>query len=101
ACVASGRVRRATSAAGSCPMWPPLRLAGGSCSGLQRLRGAGGLPDPGQELMQLMVLGAPGDDALQYIGQPGQRIDAVQLACVEQRREAGPVARSTLRSSKE
>src|SRR5271156_3464563 len=78
-----------------------VRPTGGSCGGPQRLPGGGGLPVPGQQLVQLMALGAAGDDALQHIGQPGQRIEAVQLRRGEKRGEDRPIARTTFRTSKE
>lgn len=52
--------------------WDSLRAA-------WRFGGFGRLPVPRQQGVQLVVLGGPGDDALEYVGQPGQWIDIVQL----------------------
>ena len=42
------------------------------------------MPIPRQQCMQLVVLGSPGDDPLQDIGEIGERIDAVELAALDQ-----------------
>ena len=56
----------ATRGAGASP--------GFGCFGL-----LGGLPFPRQQRIELMPFGPSGYDALQHIGKPGQRINAVQL----------------------
>src|SRR6185503_15639119 len=59
------------------------------------------LPFPWQQLVQLMVLGSARDDALQHVGQPGQRIDAVQSRRGEKRGKDGPITRASFRTGEE
>jgi hypothetical protein len=39
-------------------------------------------PVAGEQLLKLVALGATGDQAFEYVSQPGERIDAVQLCCL-------------------
>ena len=41
-------------------------------------------PVPGEQLLKLVALGTAGDQAFEHVGQPGERIDAVQLCCTDQ-----------------
>ena len=42
------------------------------------------LPIPRQQRVELMSLGSPGHDALQHVGEPSHRIDAVHLRGLDQ-----------------
>src|SRR5690349_24080534 len=52
---------------------------------------AGRLPVPGQELLELMLFGAAGDDALEHVGEIGERIEAVELGRLDQGESDGPM----------
>ena len=42
--------------------------------------------------MEIVALGSSGDDALEHVGEPDHRIDAVQFCCLAQRHCEGPNA---------
>ena len=48
-------------------------------------------PIPRKQCVQFMDFGSAGDDALQHVGEPCHRIDAVQLRCLDQRHRYRPV----------
>src|SRR5919199_3799407 len=82
--------------------WPsaPCRDVAARCRSERRrgvLRGsgqggwAGRLPVPRQELLELMLLGAARDDALEHVGEVGERVEAVELGGLDQGEGDGPV----------
>lgn len=52
------------------------------------------VPVPWQQAVQFVRFGAARDDALQHAGEGGERLDAVQLGCGDQRVGHGPVSGS-------
>ena len=71
------------------------RQPGGSCRGFHVLRGAGRLPFPWQQLVQLMVRGSARERYGSNIGQPAQRVDAVQPRRGEKARRGWPNCAAT------
>src|ERR1700704_215891 len=65
--------------------------------GAQTLRGVVGFrgfsrfPVPRQQRVQFVPLGAPRYDAFEYIGEPGQWIDIIQLRRLDQGGDDGPM----------
>src|SRR4051795_162571 len=76
------------------------KLASYSVSGVlflgRGLEGGCGRIGPGQELVEA-ALGMAGDDAADHVGQVGSRLDADQLAGLNQRRNHRPVRGPTVR----
>src|SRR4051794_22856270 len=56
-----------------------------------------GLPGPGQQALELVRLGAARDHALEHVGQPRLRIDAVELRGRHQARHDRPVLAAAVR----
>ena len=50
--------------------------------------------------MKFVAFGSPRDDAFQHVGQPGQRFDVVQLRCLDQAGDDGPMPPTTIGPSK-
>ena len=61
----------------------------------------GGLPIPWEQAFQLVALCASGHDALEHVGQPCQRIDAVKLASLKEADDDSPMPGATICASKE
>ena len=59
------------------------------------------LPIPRQQRDELMSLGSPGHDALQNVGEPSHRIDAVHLRGLDQGHRNRPMTRSAVAARKE
>ena len=59
------------------------------------------LPIPRQQRVELMSLGSPGHDALQHVGEPSHRIDAVHLRGLDQGHRDRPMTRSAVAARKE
>ena len=55
-------------------------------------------PVPGEQLFKLVALGAAGDQTFEHVGQIGERIDAVQLCCVDQGQRNSPMIGGGIRS---
>ena len=58
-------------------------------------------PVPGQQLLELMCLGTAADEPLQHVGEPGKRLDAVQLRRVDQGQCDSPVFGGAVRSGEQ
>ena len=56
------------------------------------------MPVPRQQCVQFVVLGSPGDDPLQDVGEIGERLDAVELAGLDQGIGDRPTAGSGVRT---
>jgi hypothetical protein len=95
-----------TLAAG-CPDWPGIDRRGsllslriGKSSGFGRFDVPGRLPLPRQQCLEFVPFGAPGYDAFKYIGEPGQRFDAVQFCALDEGRNDRPVPSAAVISGK-
>ena len=58
-------------------------------------------PVPGEQLLKLVALGAAGDQTLEHVGQIGERIDAVQLCCVNQGQCNSPMICGAVRAGEQ
>src|ERR1700753_821848 len=72
----------------------------GVSPGSDRFSLPGCLPVPWQECLEFMTFGAPGYHAFKYVGEPGQRFDAVQFRGLDERRNGRPVTSAAVTSSK-
>ena len=61
----------------------------------------GGLPVPRQQRVQVVRPGCSRDDAFQHVGQPGQRIDSVQLCRLDQRGDGRPMPPAVIGASEQ
>jgi len=68
------------------------------CEGRSVAGGLSGGPVPRQQRVQLACRGAPGDDALEHVGEPGHRIDAVEPGRLNQGHRDRPVPRPAVGS---
>jgi transposase-like protein len=74
----------------------PRGACDGALRGLRHGDGVRRAPVPGQQLLEFVLLGSAGDDAFQYVGEPGEWLDAIQLRRGDQGHRNGPVLGTTV-----
>jgi len=58
-------------------------------------------PVPGEHLLKFVAPGAAGDQTFEHVGQIGDRVDAVQLCCVDQGQCNNPMIGGSIRSGEQ
>src|SRR3978361_5327 len=81
--------------------WGPAPVGNSVSSVFDRFNLPGRLPVPRQQCLELMLFGATGYHTLKYIGEPGQRFDAVQFRTLDERRNDPPVPSAAVISGEE